>query len=128
MPHGPVLSLVYDRINMGQHETPWYEYISAADKYSVHLQSADVNADELSQYELQVLQEIDQRYGTLDQWQLRDLTHTLPEWQDPHGSSLPISPEDILRTERSPEDISRIAEEAEELWFFGALRRTTESR
>ena len=43
-----------------------------------------------------------------------DELHELPEWQDPHGSSIPISREAILTAlGESPEDIQAILAELE---------------
>jgi hypothetical protein len=46
---------------------------------------------------------------------LRDYTHTLSEWHDPAGSSLPISIGQILEAQNMPpEDIAAITREIEE--------------
>jgi hypothetical protein len=51
----------------------------------------------------------------MSRWELRDYTHTLPERQDPRGSSRPIDLADILRGEGwSNEDIDEIASGLEE--------------
>lgn len=130
MPHGPVLSLIYDAINMGkliaEPSTPWYEYVSEPDGYDVTTGGGD-GFDELSRYEIGVLGRVLERYGKLDKWALRDFTHTLPEWSDPHGSSFAIAPEEILRAAgRSEEDIARIAIEAENVRFIRQLVPTAE--
>lgn len=123
MPHGPVLSSVLDFITWGDRgDSPWFKYVSEADGYDVHLKVLET--DELSRYELRVLEAIDDQYGLLDRWVLRDISHELPEWQDPHGSSLPIDPADILRAADHPSsEIERIAAEAEELWQFRAIQQ-----
>jgi len=125
MSHGPVLTAMMDLINMGADEDchPWFEYISDPVNYDVRLVKADPEADELSRWEVRLLDEIDERLGHLNKWALRTLSHELPEWEDPHGSSFPIDPAAILRAEgRSSEEIERIVEEAEELWFFHRLK------
>jgi hypothetical protein len=48
----------------------------------------------------------------MTQWELRDYAHTLPEWRDPQGSSLPIQIGDILRAEGMSEEDVREVEEA----------------
>jgi uncharacterized phage-associated protein len=82
--------------------------------------------DELSEYEMQVLTEVDEQLGRLNQWELADLTHTLPEWRDPEGSSIPIDPADILKAEGlSSEQIRDVVLSAEELFILrniGALK------
>jgi len=65
--------------------------------------------------EEQLIDEIFARYGHMTRWQLRDFSHTLPEWQDPQGSSRRIDPADILRSAGySDEAIDDIAAELEE--------------
>mgnify|MGYP001611677482 FL=1 len=126
MPHGTVLSMILDRINAGGPEpgSPWSEIISPPDGYEISLKNASPGTDELSRYELAVLARTNETYGHLSWWALRQLTHGLPEYRDPQGSSLPIAPEDILRAEgKSAEEIERITHEAEELWFFSTLER-----
>ncbi|MCZ6689599.1 MAG: Panacea domain-containing protein [Planctomycetota bacterium] len=126
MSYGPVLSRVLGTINLGKSEptTPWYEYISEPHDYDVELVGEALDPDELSRYELRVLDEIDERYGNLDKWALVELTHLLPEWTDPEGSSLPIDPADVLRKEGKPEvEIARITRDAEEAWLLDLLNR-----
>ena len=118
MPHGPVLSMILDLINMGRSDppTPWFEHISEPSDHEVTLLSA-AGDDELSEYELDLLSTIDKRFGGMNKWALRDYTHTLPEWEDPKGSSLPIEPADLLRkADVPPETIRQIGEEAEDMW------------
>jgi hypothetical protein len=124
MPHGTVLSMILDCVNAGGmiEGSPWAASISPPDAYDVRL-IGDPGTDQLSRYELEVLDRIDRLYGHLNWWQLRQLTHALPEWRDPQGSSIPIAPEEILRLEgKSPEEIERLTHEAEEAWFVDQLR------
>ena len=114
MPHGTVLSRTYDRIASGEDRpsTPWSEYVSDPVRYEVEALREDT--DELSTYELRVLDQTHEKFGNLDQWGLRELTHGLPEYEDPHGSSITIRPADILRATDVPEDeIQRLSREAE---------------
>jgi uncharacterized phage-associated protein len=124
MPHGAVLSNVLDCVNAGGMipESPWASTISPPDGYEVGLVS-DPGTDQLSRYELDLLAAINEQYGRLSWWQLRQLTHDLPEWRDPQGSSIPIEHEEILRAEgKSPEEIERLTQQAEEVWFIDQLR------
>ena len=126
MDHGPVLSLTYSRISEGPLETPspWFDYISAPSGYDVSLVNPNPETDELSQYELRILDEVDDEFGALDKWVLRDLTHKLPEWVDPEGSSIAIRPETILREYGKPEEeIERMTEEAEDVFFIDRYSR-----
>lgn len=127
MPHGPVLSMVLDFINSGspQAGSAWTEAISPPSNYEVRV-LADPGLDELSQFEIGVIEQVDKDYGHFDPWALVKLTHQLPEWHDPEGSSIPIPPEEILRCEgKSAETIERIAKDAEELWFFDRLTESS---
>ena len=114
MDHGPVLSSTYDRINS---EPPpegfsyWHEHIVRRARYEVAVRSKEIPNDSLSPAEEGVLDEIYREYGEMDHWQLAEYTHTLPEWRDPKGSSLPIEISSILRSEGlSDDDIKEIYE------------------
>ena len=124
MPQGPVLSALLDFITWGKADSsPWFDYVSEADGYDVHV-GRQGETDELSRYECRVLESIDEKFGRLDRFVLRDISHELPEWEDPHGSSCPIDPVEILRAaDHAPLEIERIAAEAEELWLFKAVRQ-----
>jgi hypothetical protein len=101
MPHGPVLSRIYDEIKLGQleaQEQPWYEYLTERQGNEIALRM-DAPADELSEFERQVLQHTHGEYAHLGPFGLRRLTHALPEYEDPQGSSRPIDPITILKEE-----------------------------
>lgn len=123
MPNGPVLSRIYDSVKWGRKDSdPWFSYISERANNRVTLVKTNPGRTELSDYEIEVLDFIHAHHGHLDQWQLRDLTHRLPEYVDPNGSSSPINPEDILRAEsKSESDIQHFARLAEETYFLGSL-------
>jgi uncharacterized phage-associated protein len=127
MPYGPVLSGVLDLVAHGPSiPSLWLEYVSEPDGYDVTAARAAVETDALSAYELEVLDEIDASYGRLSKWALVDFCHTLPEWQDPQGSSLSIEPEDILRSaELAEAEIRRIAEDAHELAYLARFGLTS---
>ncbi|MEK6711852.1 MAG: Panacea domain-containing protein [Nitrospinota bacterium] len=126
MDKGPVLSIVKDLITWEPDEetTPWHEYIVRQGLYDVSLKIQNPNLDELSKYEIQILEEIDEEFGGMNRWDLVALTHELPEWEDPKGSSVEIDPADILRAEnKSPDEIRRIGNNAEDIWFVHSLAR-----
>lgn len=114
MTHGPVLSFTLDRINAeADPQTPsyWHRYISEREGHSVRLLEESTN-DQLSRVEEGILEEVFAQFGRMSQWDLRDYCHSLPEWQDPHGSRLPIEIRDILLTEGlSEEDVEEIVAE-----------------
>jgi uncharacterized phage-associated protein len=103
MPHGPVLSRIYDEIKLGKQEgepQPWYECLAERQGNEVGLKNgAAPCVDELSDFERQALTNTHGDYAHLGPAGLRKLTHALPEYEDPQGSSLPIDPVFILREE-----------------------------
>ena len=122
MDNGPVLSRVLNLIREEPSEanSPWYDYISTPESWSVGLKDKDPNFDELSRYEMAILDGLLEKYKNMDAFVLADLTHEIcPEWNDPQGSVLPINPEDILRAEgKSEADIEQIGKEAQDLAFI----------
>ena len=99
MPHGPVLSATLDRINQGHlyADGYWTRHITPKVDHEVALRGGEVPNDQLSRAEEGLIDEVFRRYGHLDRWALVEETHKLPEWEDPHGSALPIDPATILR-------------------------------
>lgn len=106
LPHGPVLSFTLNKINESappDGSSYWHRYISERSVYEVSL-LGEAPDDQLSPAEEKLLDSIWSEFGGMDQWQLRDYSHTLPEWRDPHGSRLPIEIPDILLAEGFSED------------------------
>lgn len=101
MPHGPVLSNTLDRINgwPRSEDGYWRNCISDRENYEVSLNvdcSLD-DFDELSPADIEILNDIQSRYGYKDQWELVKYTHRhLPEWTDQQGSSIPITYQSIF--------------------------------
>lgn len=124
MPHGPVLSFTLDRINEPEYSPGayWHTVIAPKRNNEVQLVSESVPNDHLSPAEEALIDEIFTQYGHMTRWQLRDFTHTLPEWQDPQGSSRRIDPAEILRVAGYSEDeIQQVASEMEESALADAL-------
>jgi uncharacterized phage-associated protein len=120
MDHGPVLSVTLNLINGGYVDFggKWDKVISAKDGAEVELSNpeADFVADELSRAEEDLLSEIFDQYGHWNRWKIVDYLHSLPEWQDPNGSAIPISYRDILLAgKKTPAEISIVEEELESL-------------
>ena len=95
MPHGPVLSRTYDLMKGAADPAPgsWSNYVCRVNQHAVALAhdiTEETSLDLLSRADRWVIDDVWERYGHMDQWELRDLTHTFPEWEDPHGSSMPI--------------------------------------
>jgi uncharacterized phage-associated protein len=115
MDRGPVLSKALDLITEGNEPGvtgPWYEHISPPSNYEVSL-VMDCARDELSPAEEDLIREIYNQLGHMDQWQLVHYVHdNCGEWQDPDGSAIPIDYSDILRAgDKSESEISSIREE-----------------
>lgn len=57
-------------------------------------------------------------------WELVDLAHALPEWQDPNGSAIPISYAGILEAAgKSPQEAAAIIEDLDSLMAAESLLR-----
>jgi uncharacterized phage-associated protein len=116
MKHGPVLSQVYD-LMVGE-EAPdsppsyWRSLISEPADYRVRLLHADPPVDALSPAQLALLDNIFDEFGAMYRWNLVRYVHTLPEWTDPHGSSVPISLRDVLRGADVDDDDAEAIESA----------------
>lgn len=107
MKHGPVLSFTLNKINEDRDpEAPsyWQEVVSERENHTVRLLKNPPPNDQLSPAEETALDEIWTQFGKMSQWDLRDFSHTLPEWRDPQGSSLPIQLRDIFLGEGYSED------------------------
>jgi uncharacterized phage-associated protein len=114
MPHGPVLSRTYDLI-VGEPdpEQPsyWHQVISEPEGYKVAL-VGQAPRDQLSRAEEEILDQVFAQFGHWGRWRLAHYTHTLPEYRDPQGSSLPIEIRDVLLGQGvSPEDATAIWDE-----------------
>jgi uncharacterized phage-associated protein len=96
MPHGPVLSMTLNLMGGDVESGPdgWEAWISDKENHEVSLrkQFLPEELDELSKAELAVLESVWKQFGKMGKWEIRDWTHEhCAEWQDPKGSSWPIS-------------------------------------
>ena len=116
MDQGPVLSHTFNVLNGdSQGEGIWSKNISPPSKFEVKL-IGEIDTSSLSEAEEGLVREIFDRYGKLSRWEIRDLTHELPEWQDPKGSSFPIHYKDILEGEgMTPSETASIVDEIESI-------------
>ncbi len=105
MPHGPVLSKVYDRIKeTGRIESRAFgRFVSQAGNNRLQLVEPPPVVGKLSRYEIRVLRETFEQFGHMTEAQLRRYTHKLPEYRDPKGSSVDIDHLDIFRAEGKSE-------------------------
>jgi uncharacterized phage-associated protein len=98
MKNGPVLSATLDRMTPRDQIDPqgiWREHIDLPEKWKIRLKRLYPVHKSLSNGELEILDQVWAQYGNMTKWELRDLTHDLPEWHDPAGSSGPISLDEI---------------------------------
>jgi uncharacterized phage-associated protein len=125
MPYGPVMSATLDRINEREEYAGgyWDRHIAPKVNYEVRLrEGVDVPRDQLSEAEEAIIDEVVERFGRMDRWTLVELTHRLPEWTDPQGSSIPIDPADILRSEGfSAEEIAELQAQWAEMAYVDSL-------
>lgn len=112
MDHGPVLSQTLNVLNGTYNvQGPWKKSISPPQKFEVELISSP-GTGSLSRAEESLIEELYQKFGSRDQWELVEITHSLPEWRDPKGSSIPIEYKDILRAgDFTESDIEAILDE-----------------
>ena len=120
MDHGPVLSQTFNLIKGAVQfsEWGWNHWIADRADYDVSLRrKASRDAlDELSDADLDVLHDVFEKFGKVDQWDLVKYTHRYcREWEDPNGSSVPISYEDIFKAlGRSPAEAKKLGARVEQ--------------
>lgn len=105
MEHGPVLSRTLNRMNgsIASVANGWDSWVADREGHDVALsdpsriRTPEQDLLELSDAELELLNETWERFGHLGKYDIRDLTHKIcPEWEDPDGSSIPISFEKLF--------------------------------
>ncbi len=114
MDYGPVLSSVYDLIKGKAVEDAlplWSKFISSTYANFVSL-IAEPGNEYLCEEEEEIIQQVYKDFGHLDPFTVAEWTHDLPEWQNPHGSAISISVEEILKNVgKSNEEIQEIQQE-----------------
>ena len=103
MDQGPVLSRTLNLIN-GTYPSliaaDWEEWINDKENYELgcNREFERKDLDCLSDADMEVLESVWADFGHMNQWQLRDYSHTqLPAWTDPCGAFIAISAEQIVR-------------------------------
>lgn len=101
MPHGPVLSMTLNLMDgdVESVEGGWESWISDKENHELSVigEVTPGSLDELSAADIDVLESTWLRFGHMTKWQIRDYTHKhCTEWADPHGSSVPISYEEVF--------------------------------
>jgi len=106
MPHGPVLSLTYNHLNgeLDSVEGGWDSWMGVREGHDVairnpeQLRSPEEDLLELSDSDLEILNEIWNDFGHMSKYEIRDYTHNYcPEWKDPKGSMIPMTFGDLFR-------------------------------
>jgi uncharacterized phage-associated protein len=125
MQHGPVLSRVLNLAKESATESKtWRRHIHLDADYRVKL-VRDPGVGALSEAEIEILMRVSRRFKDKTQWQIRDLTHRLPEWQDPGQSCFPIFVDEILSAVgKKSGEIDAIFQRAEEQKHFRRLFRS----
>ncbi|MGO8674776.1 MAG: Panacea domain-containing protein [Limisphaerales bacterium] len=99
MEHGPVISQVVDCLKTteerGGPRTTWDKHLRREGNY-IHLVE-DPGRGQLHAAATKLLDAIFADCRNLTQWEVRDLTHKFPEYENPGTSSKPIDMEDVLR-------------------------------
>lgn len=102
LPNGPVLSQTLDATRFGL-VPEWNALIADAGNYTVALADPSLSLEHLDLLSVaseEVINEVYAKYGHLNNWEIRNLTHTpkeCPEWHNPGSSSIPISYQDVLK-------------------------------
>jgi uncharacterized phage-associated protein len=98
MERGPVLSNVLNLIKSEHSESQaWDEYFHK-DAYDIELID-DPGNGLLSRFEIRTLHDISTKFAQSDEWDLVNITHGFPEWQNnkpKEGTCNPIPVEDII--------------------------------
>jgi len=114
MDNGPVLSQTLNLINGSVPNSQiWDSSISDRADHQISLVNPEEFAPQaLSRAEIKILEESWNEFGHIDRFKLCEMTHDFPEWQDPHGSSIPINFRSVLEDAHwTPEEITQIESE-----------------
>jgi uncharacterized phage-associated protein len=103
MPRGPVNSSTYRHIN-GEADLDacgWSEFLEDRAQHQIGAKQnfSPDDLDELSEADIQCLEQVWTEFGAMNEWELVDYTHdrkNVPEWEDPNGSSNPIPLERMM--------------------------------
>jgi len=120
---GPVGSHTYDlmkdQVSVKPLPTVWAKRLR---REHVRLAIAHVEPlGALSAADERVLRETHEQFKDMTTREIIRHTHTLPEWRDPHGSSLPIETDELMRIVGIPDD--DIAETARETAYMRQFTR-----
>ncbi|WP_375322479.1 Panacea domain-containing protein [Aliivibrio logei] len=99
MNYGPVLLNTLSLIDGSVRSTNglWSKLLSPSRNYKISLLNRDFDTALLSEAELAITDAVFSQFGSMDRFELADKTHEFGEWNNPHGSILPIDYQDILK-------------------------------
>jgi uncharacterized phage-associated protein len=115
MDHGPVLSQTFNLIKgaVKFQEHGWSHWIVDNADYDVSLKHKVSRGalDELSEADVDVLNDTYAKFGRMSAWDLVEYTHRYcREWENPNGSSIPIPYTAIFKAlGRSPAEAKKLA-------------------
>lgn len=108
------LSLINEGVEPG-YECYWSKWISEIEHSSVKL-LAECPTEELSEAEIELIHNVFDQYRHIDKWELSNIFYQFSEWQDPQGSVIPITYQDILRCNgKTDVEIAAIEDELESI-------------
>ena len=113
MDNGPVTSKIYDLIKESHTDTGtyWASYIRT-EEYDAVLIKKEEEYLCMSPMEMQVLADVNEKFKEQSVWDVVDFCHkNLKEWQNPAGSTIPISIEDIIRTSTDDSNVKDCIDE-----------------
>lgn len=126
MPYGPVTSEFLNLIKYVKDEERHIseKYLKSESSRRVVL-LGDPGEDLLSRREIRIIDDVVKQYRDMSTFQLRDFTHRLPEYEDPHGSSSPIPIIALLEAVgRSRDEAEHIIDEILSVQYMAGLNDT----
>ena len=122
LPFGPIHSEVYSLIQgSGRHQAEWSRYFQN-DDYRVQLSDAELAASSLSRFEVDLLNEISDRYVGQGTWDVAKQSHT-PEYHKHYveGTSRTIPFDDMIAGAGRTADKDAIAQDLKDSHAFDAF-------
>ena len=113
MDNGPVTCKIYDLIKDSHIDngTYWASLIRTVGYNAVLIKEPD-EYDRLSPMEMEVIAKTNQRFAESGEWDVVRFCHeNLAEWQNPSGSTIQITIEDIIRAAKDEKDVDECIEE-----------------
>ena len=100
---GPAPSVTYDLMKKNDaHNEDWAKWIQGRNNHDVivrHRNFTRKDLGELSETDIKVIDDIWERFGNMNEWELSEYTHKkCPEWKCPSGSSRPIQEREIFES------------------------------